>query len=502
MSSGTPVGMKDVVKMEYVIGYGVFDTGMSDWLAFDNSFEFGVSLSDIQWGFVNTGTQKGNEITGKITFTLHDIAGVLFQKYMHIKTGIDYIYFNGPKSDGSLWDGKDALFMVDADNCSLEFSATQGFTYTIAGISAFAVARTKQVAIAADAVITGVLGGDAKHFKKILTDDLTKTWNDKVDICKAGTAKIKIEFEDAPVGSYLERQPVTGDTKVEDPKAKNKPKTFQYNITRDTNLSDAITGLWNSIYQNDKDQANKVRVRVDFKEWKGDLVTAVVKFSDKTMDDALANHMKICVGDDVNCKCKDHDKNCDNSKIYRGELASISLNDMVNKFLIHEQVKVTENGNTITSGSSKGKTVKCTTTSRKYKNDYSSKTKGDMSWNASGLNPTGEGNRPGYWAQVYDLIQKNNVTPLEIEINMAYTFDFTPASHGGKLKDGLEGLISSIHITQGADFEFFWYEDENCAKLVKNPVISGKYRISEVNHQIGLGGNQTVVKLSHLQLGD
>ena len=63
-------------------------------------------------------------------------------------------------------------------------------------------------------------------------------------------------------------------------------------------------------------------------------------------------------------------------------------------------------------------------------------------------------------------------------------------------------MVSSIDIKQGAELEFYWYTEPTCSILVKNPVISSSYRISEVTHQIGLSGNQTVVKLSHLQLGE
>lgn len=493
LEPGNPVGIGQVVKMEYWIGYGLMDTGPTDYIAWTESYKEGITLSDIQWGFVNTGTQKGNEITGKISFTLHDIAGTLFNKYMHLKHGIDFIYFIGPDSTGAMWSGIPALFQVEPENCSLEFSQTQGFTYTISGISAFSVARSKQIVSPSKFDITGVTNGTGNTFEKVLKDDLTKEWNNLLKSCKKPTAEIEIICDRNDVADYyFDRTPVTTDTKTDD----GKEDTFQYSITQNTSISDAITGLWHNIFSEADDANLNTRIRVDFKKWEGSKIQVVVQFTDFECDDALINPMKICVGSD---------KTCADKSAYRGEIASINLNDITNKFLRPQEKKPQESGNTSPKGSEKSPPASCPSGDRKYPIDHSGKSGAEMPWHASGFDKKGEGDKMGYWGQMYDLIQKNNATPLEIEINMAYTSAFTPEPHdpkSAKLKPGLKTMVSTIDLKQGADFKFFWYKDPDCAELIENPIISGTYRISEVNHQIGLSGNQTVVKLSHLQLGD
>ena len=485
--SGTPVGVKDVVKMNYYIGYGVMDNGLDGTIAWTESFKEGVSLSDIQWTFVNSATQGGKETTGKITFTIHDIAGTMFNKYMHLKTGIDWIYYWGPDSEGNLWGGDFALYMVDAENCSLEFSATQGFTYTIAGISAYAVARTKQMVCPASFGITGVESGGSPMFATALEVDLLKTWNEKLKSCKKVGAEVVIEYDTTVCPDYFARSPKTVDTKDA-----GTPTTFNYQVAQNTTIADAIVGLWNDVYATNSDKENKVRCRVDFKEWKGGPYKVIVKFTDKTVEDAVdIGPMYICVGDDINCAGAE----------YRGELASIGLNDMSNRYLLHMEKKPKEADGVAPKGAEEPTPPSCPSTETAYGSDFSSKDGAETPWHASNLDDPQEQDKTNYWHQMYKLVQDGFVAELEIEVNMPYTHDFTPKSQGGKLADALEGLASVIHMKQGAYLDFYWYKDPNCAELIRNPVISSTYRISEVNHQIGLGGNQTVVKLSHLQLG-
>lgn len=498
VNPGSPVGLGQVVWMDYIIGYGKFDLGMENWLAYRTSFQEGVSLSSIQWSFVNTGTQKGNEITGKISFTLHDIAGALFEKYMHIKTGIDYLYFVGPKSDGNLWDsGLPSLYQVDPEGCSLEFSATQGFTYTIAGISAVSTSKSTQISAPADFGITGVIGGTNQTFIETVVVELVSQWNKKVmDTCKTG-AQIELILDGSKEKNaiYMVRPPVTIDKK----NGGENDNTFNFSVKMNESLHDIITRLWTEIFQNtddtnpNNDVKKNVRVRVDFEKWEGNKITCQILFTDDTADTVLTNPMKICVGDDKNCE----------GAPYRGELASINLNDIVNKFLIHEGFQGTEANGTAPSGSEvKPPVPNCVTEKIKtYPNDHGTASESNMDWKASGFLKSPEGGAAsGYWGQVFRLIKDNNATPLEIEINMSYTSDFTPDIHTGKLKTGIQGMASTIDLTQGAELEFYWYSNPNCDSLVLSPVISSSYRISEVSHQIGLSGNQTVVKLSHLQL--
>lgn len=495
---GTPVGLADVVKMEYVLGYGRFDLGMTEPLAWTDSFKEGISLSEIQWTFVNTGSQKGTETTGKISFTLHDIAGLLFEKFMHLKTGIDFIYFYGPTSDGKLWtSGVPSLYQVDPSACSLEFSATQGFTYTFSGISAVTASRSKKLISApAEFGLSGTINGTNQTFAQSV-QELVQQWN--AVALKSGKPNSQIELiidESKEINSkYMKRQPVS----VDKQNGGDNNKTFSFKVSKGDTIHKAVTELWFQIFQNsdekkcDNDLKMHVKPRVDFVKWgDGGKITCQILFSDKTVDDALNNRLRICVGDDDNCR----------DAQYRGELAGINLNDIASQFLIPEDYAGSEAGGTAPAGSEeKTEKTTCKKDVRKYPNDHGNATQSSMDWKSNGFLKSPEGGKiSGYWGQMYNLIHDNTATPLEIEINMPYTSDFTPKIHCGILKCGIEGMASTIDLTQGADLDFFWYDNPNCDKLVISSIISSHYRISEVSHQIGLSGNQTVVKLSHLQL--
>jgi hypothetical protein len=314
--AGSPVGYKDVVKMEYEIGYGTFDSGMEGRLAWTDSFKQGITLSDIQWSFVNTATDKGDETEGKISFTLHDIAGLLFEQFMYLKLSAKYIYFIGPKTSGEKWGGTHSLYQVDKEACSMEFSQTQGFTYTFAGTAAAAVSKSNIAASPYEFTLTNVLSGTYKTFKDIVEKELVKQWNDKIEGEKAGTAKIKVEVSptDELNDKYHTRPPLNNDTQGEGAPG----GTFQYSVKQGTTIYDAISKLWTQVFQNASDVENRVRLRVDFHKWEGGDVALKVFFTDKSIEDSIVTSVAICVGDDDNCK----------GWPYRGELASIDFKEI------------------------------------------------------------------------------------------------------------------------------------------------------------------------------
>ena len=103
------------------------------------------------------------------------------------------------------------------------------------------------------------------------------------------------------------------------------------------------------------------------------------------------------------------------------------------------------------------------------------------------------------WHTFASILSQYRAPQFSIEIDMPYTYAFTPNQNGGLLVDAVPGASTgAIHVTQGVDLKFFWYATPKCDFMVPVPVISTTYRVSSVTHTIGLSGNSTQVKLSHL----
>jgi hypothetical protein len=112
------------------------------------------------------------------------------------------------------------------------------------------------------------------------------------------------------------------------------------------------------------------------------------------------------------------------------------------------------------------------------------------------------GNNPSYdgWNNFASLLQKYKLSQFTLDIELPYTFAFTPEWFGGVLKNATDAGNGAFAVEEGIELQFYWYIDSWCEILEKVDVISTDYRITLVTHNIGLNGNTTQIKLSHLSV--
>ena len=501
------VGHRETIKMEYLIGIGSISSGfMEKVLAYTESFNEGVSLSDIKWGFYNTGAGGATE-AGYIEFTIHDIAGQCLEDFVKIKSATQYIYFQGPMSDGSLWPGPQMIYSPLSEDCNLEFSPSQGFTYTFKGFPLFQAARSKVMGAPAQFIINGLDHTTNKPHSNTFEDylkELADKWNANIQSeTKKNIAGIKFEYETGDnIDSMRKATPFNvikekGKTlsTTANPLTPAAPITVQAGDT----LSDVVIKLWqHGFAPTEQDAAGGYnadsKVEVNLKAKDGNIHLIDVKLHEKLKTDTTTTLIPVCVGDDINCKYQP----------YRANLVGINFGGIWNVVAANLFSK-TEGGTdesdpSVTAGNDTKKNTDINVQDATTGTTAGSK----ENMNAIDTNPgIRSGQNPVYdgWNTVATILNKHKMPDFELNIELPYSFGFTPMVHGGLLTDSMTGMATGgISFKQGVALMFYWYTSPTCSALALVPGISNDYRVVKVTHNIGLNGNTTQVALSHLTI--
>lgn len=481
---GTPVGVQDVVHMEYIIGLGpISGNEPAIILAHTHSYVEGISLSSISWGYMNTGASHGDVTNTRLTFTLHDIAGKFFELFIQARSPTMYIYFIGPMSTGELMGGNWSVYQPLAEECSIEFSQTQGFTYTLSGMPVVMKARQSVFMPREMITLTGATTEVTKAgtFKDYL-NELQIIWNRQTK--DKPSAQIKFEYDESK--PYFSRHPQQAMTAE-----KGQSDFIQFKIDNTTPLSAGIEQLWNTIFSNNDEKTgpNKVSLEVSYLKHEGDGNTIGIRFLDKDDATSVIPYPIICVGDDINCS----------GFPYRGQLSGINFNSLIN---IIAPVTATETGTDSTAPTGTDANVETTASGNKTDTAGTLPESRTESTELTDAKTFGDEMRKhvGGWGQAIYYLNRYKVPEFIVTIEMPYTSDFSPSAVGGILKDSFGSDTTGIafHVTQGASLIFFWYTDPTCETLEIQPLISTVYRITKVTHTIGLSGNTTQVELDVL----
>ncbi len=499
----TAVGHAEVIKMDYYIGIGSISSGyMEHVLAYTESFVEGVSLSEIRWGFYNT-SSAGDISEANIQFTLHDIAGKTFGEFIKIKSGTQLIYFHGPTSAGTFWDGGDAVYSPNVDECNIEFSPSQGFTYTFSGTPLVHMAKTTAMVTPINMIINGFhdnvdILSTGNTFKEYMNEFMLK-WNDGLPACKT-TAKIsEIQIEDEGASAKMKDALPVITEKYENkdgaPVATTMTRIQPLEIAAGTTLADAIRKIWQerfvSAQKGEKDatpaQFSGSVLEVNIKSITPTIALDLKLLTEKESTEVTALE-KICIGSDVNCI----------GALYRAQLVNIKFGGLINILGI-VATQHDESSSAASNTGSDTKTNECTTPSKELGPEQKQENINVKDY-ATFVSKAGQETFDP-WGELHKILNKNKSPELTIDVEMPYSFGFTPKFHGGLLVDSVKGASSgAIHYTQGASLQFYWYDSPLCSNLIQNPVISTDYRITKVTHTIGLNGNTTQVSLSHLNL--
>jgi len=472
----------DIVKLNYYIATADYDTwGNWQTLSDSDTYKNGISLSSVKWGFFNPGAISGDVDAGNISFTLHDIAGNLINEIIKIRRGGRWIYFMGPDNLGNLWGGPPAIYIPIEKDCSIEFSAIQGFTYTITGRPMYQAAKTQLFCNKQAFTITGSRVDIGADFGTYLLEDFVPAWNEFLKKYEKPEAMIALDLGD----SEIFKNPVATPIKNKDG-ALGKIEPFE--VYKEETLSDAIKRLYNSRFKKHSDDvetsdkgAAKSRVIFDIglMEWAGKKSKYHVHIIDgKSKFKTDSGFFQLCVGDDDNCR----------GQFFRGSISQMNFGALLE--LLYPNASQDGSEDQSQAGNTKF-TPKKGVTKMTGRDETQEKTL-EQATNASSTVHAGH-----KWASVATLLASRSVPEFTIDINMPYTFAFTPKAHGGNIIDGIENTISStINAIQGVDLSFYWYSDATCQVLLKQEGISGTYRLAKVIHEIG-SVNSTQISLSH-----
>ncbi len=483
----TAVGNGDVVKMEYVIMIGPFDNDPDTMLAHTESFHEGISLSEIKWGYVNTSNNADSGL-GAIEFTLHDIAGGMLANFIRVRRGTNYIHFRGPMSNGKLNPVPDwTIYFPIPNDCKIEFSATQGFTYTFVGHPIVQLSQQGTIASAGDFSITGSQVDKTTTFKDYLNKVVVPMWNAQIDKGNHGNkTPTHIKEFVFVTDDYLSYEDNPAQTTLQETKSVQ-AHLEPFAVTLGMTVSSLVTGLFNERFKKAEEYKDSPSLEVNFVKWKGEGHTIQVRFHDKKNQDVVSD-IAVCIGDDVNCSWAE----------YRAQLVGIAFNDLVGQFSSVASGDISPSGDTTQGGNTKP--------DPENKNPVEVDPEGNKEAIERETSdyismPSGHGST-AMWGQLSTFLQEQNIPSFTLDIELPYSFGFTPFTLGGKLKDSIEGGTGvGIHYTQGVQLVFYWYKDPDCQTLVFRPEISQAYRITSVSHTIGLNGNTTQVGLSHLHIG-
>lgn len=493
-------GHSEVIMMNYALSMGprsALNATFGDtMLAHTYSFLEGVSLSEISWGFVNSASSAGDKANAYLKFTLHDIAGSMFSNFIKIRSSAMAIYFYGPMSDGNIWSGGNAaVYTPITQDCNMEFSPTQGFTYTFICQPLDKLIKTEEYLVPKQIDIDGTYDGKAvtstgNLFKDYIME-LEHKWNAGLTDDKKNTARIEFDYADASEGaqSQMWQQTPTQTEKVAGTNDDTKTNVVTpYVIPSGTNLAVAIRGLWQERFSNKENTT----IEVNFKDYDGSrtLVNLKLHIPNVTTPIGVKMPYKLCVGDDINCI----------GIPFRGNLANISFGKLFDTLGGASTSSTLGSSETAIAAGNDSKVETATPPEEKGADNMTKVNKTDVSYSTG---PAPGANQGGFdaWGKLKEILNSTKSPELVIEIDMPYTFAFSPQNLGGMLKNSQEGFITTgIHPVQGVDFEFYWYSDPTCSFLDKMDVISTEYRLAGVQHTIGLNGNSTQVKLTHLQL--
>lgn len=498
----TAVGHDEVIKMEYELGLGALEAEAPDTsLAHTTSFEIGISLSEIKWGFYNT-NETGEYDSSYIEFTLHDIAGTTLPLFLEVKSGARYIFFKGPKSDGSLWSGAYTKYQPIQDGCQLEFSQTQGFTYRFSGMPVGNLTKTQKMSVHSKIPINGIGDNDAKHgntFKDYL-QEIQEKWNSMLKGKKTGTARIEFETgQSSP--DLISQTPFHIEAENHDNPKKQAgdpvARVQQFAIHPGVPIATVVQSLWQERFAvketgPGKDMNAGSILEVNFKKYDGSTNFIDVKLQKKRETDTSVIPLDVCIGDDENCK----------GATYRAQLTGLDFRGMLelvgqDKIIDAEEQKLAE-VNVIGSDS-----VPCVD-AEETKGGADKQDKENLSHvpSSAGL-PVGNSSIFDGRGILSSFLNRYKSADFALEIELPYSYGFTPVVHGGELIDAVDGCVTcGIHYTQGVQIQFYWYTDVTCETLALVPAISTNYRITSVTHTIGLSGNTTQVKLSHKNVSD
>lgn len=503
----SPVGHDEVIKMHYWIGIGRIEVGMPETpLAWTTSYTTGVSLSEIKWGFYNP-SDPGSDSSAFLEFTLHDIAGQTMSDFIKIKTGQYAIYFHGPTSGGDFWFGNMAVYYPNQESCDLQFSQTQGFTYKFSAKPIGELAKSKLIAPTSKITINGINEGNVAHgntFKDYLQELETK-WNKMLTESpdKANTAKIKIQMrpEEAANDDALKQPPVHVEKeKKGQPAGKTATgaaKIDQISFTQFDPISSVIQALWQKRFvpaeaAPEKKIDKNSQLEVSWCKYEGGETVIDVKCHKTGVTDNVPNTFFLCVGtDDV----------CDGFP-YRAQIAAINFKGMFTLLAAEKMnnpkgmgsAEMSQQGNQENVPVSHAKTTPVAESTQKEA------TMAALAWAAgigAGVNPQYDG-----WGQFRTLLNKHKIPDFTIDFDMPYTYAFTPQVNGGLLKDAIPGTaMGGINFSEGIQLFFWWYTDPDCQDVTLVRELSTDYRITKVQHSIGLSGNTTQLSVSHLNVG-
>lgn len=504
----TAVGHDEVIRMEYEIGLGFKDAFVPIiTLADTDSYKRGVSLSEIRWGFYNSADSGSSSGVAHLEFTLHDIAGTTLENFILTKTGQYFIFFKGPTSSGDKWFGDYALYEPDNNSCDLQFSQTQGFTYRFSGRPSARLSSTPLLATSSKITINGLNSENVGHgntFKDYL-EELEVKWNKQLAESpdKAPTAQIKITMDPgiADNDRALKKSPVLtekenkGQTlnRTGDPGA----KILQIEFLPPTPIADIIKTLWQTRFVPAENAPgnpsnNNSQLEATFYKYEGGVSYIDVKCHATTVTDNVPAILPVCIGTDKVCK----------GFPYRAEMAAINFKGLMNLLAAdkHAQQMGTGPMDASQAGQQEQGPVQHTKTHTLDTIQQQENSTAMISM-AAGL---GGGNNPLFdgWANMGAILNKYRVSDFTIDIDMPYTYAFTPFVHGGLLLDAKLGFGNgAIDYRNGVLLIFFWYTDPHCQEVSLVPSICTEYRITKVQHTIGLSGNTTQVSLSHLNVG-
>ena len=482
------VGNGDVVRMEYELWLGSFDNEPHQKIADTTSFTDGISLSEIKWGYINTsnGDESG---LGSISFTLHDIAGGSLATFIKLRKGTHFINFKCPDSTGALnTTDKWAVYYPKPEECKIDFNATQGFTYTFVGTPVIQLGKTENISLPEQFVISGSELSPTSTFADYLNkkSGVKDMWNSQIKASKneneIGPRIKDFVFIDDDKLKY-EDNVASVRVKLEDGK---QTRIEDYVVAPGTPIETVVRQLFYVRFLGDKDIPKKPKLEVSFKKWQGEGHTLLVRFQDIDTEEVV-DDIAVCIGDDINCIGAD----------YRAQLLNIQFNDLITGFLPSaKDTEDSDSGDQVQSGNADG--VAAPDTESRTRNGNEKATSKETTMRR--IIPTGQGGS-AMWGQIAEYLQKNKLPSFTLDIEMPYSFGFSPVAIGGKLKDSIEGGTGvGIHYTQGIKLDFYWYTDPTCQILEKRTEISQSYRITSVSHTIGLNGNTTAVGLSHLHI--
>lgn len=495
-------GIGQVIKMNYKIEMGFLNRGPElIMLVSTDSYKQGVSLSEIKWGFFSTSSTDSRE-SSFLEFTIHDIAGQTLENFLKIKQYSTILYFTGPTSEGNLWIGQPAPYAPKVESCEIQFSQTQGFTYKITAIPIGQLSKSPAFSTFKDITINGINHDNVAHsntFKDYL-DEFAYKWNSglKDNPEKIDTAKIEFTWDKSGAAANddaMKQMPIIIEKEGEIKRTGDAEKKIQpLTIKTRTTIAAAVQQLWNERFVPKETNAengidNNSFLEVNFKEHKNGTNCFDVKCHKKTTStDKVGVPIPICIGSDKDCK----------GQLFRAQLASISLNS-ISSLLASTKLVENHDKNQEQSQSGTG-VVQVSETKKSTQEDGGQATTQTVSekTGSPGMQGTTNSVFDG-WGQLKSLLNNNKVPSLTIDIDMPYTYGFTPITHGGFLPDAISGSpMGGINHDVGAKLSFWWYVDVDCQKMAPVEAISTTYRITKVIHSIGLSGNNTQISLSHL----